>query len=77
MSKYAPVIDRFIELSVIEQYRQLDETEKREKKECLQILTERQWKLSKLKNLSFIAYLTKDVEWPHEICSGIEEVGGI
>lgn len=70
------VADRFIELSVIERYRRLTKTERYEKKECIKYLTERQWKLAKLKNLSLMASMTNDHDWQHEICAEIEKIEG-
>jgi len=68
------VVDRFIELSVVEQYRRLTKNERYEKNECLKYLTERQWKLAKLKNLSLMAHMTDDTKWQHEICAEFEEL---
>ena len=70
------VADRFIELSIIERHRRLTKTERYEKKECLKYLTERQWKLAKLKNLSLMASMTNDTEWQHEICRDIDKLHG-
>ena len=68
------VVDRFIELSVVEQYRRLTKTERYEKNECLKYLTERQWKLAKLQNFSLMASETNDTEWQHDICHEIDQL---
>ena len=68
------VADRFIELSVVEQYRRLTKNERYEKNECLKYLENRQWKLAKLKNLSLMAHMTDDHDWQHEICAEIERL---
>lgn len=68
------VVDRFIELSVVEQYRRLTKNERYEKNECLKYLTERQWKLAKLKNLSLMASMIDNTEWQHEICAEIDRL---
>lgn len=70
------VVDRFIELSVVEQYRRLTKNERYEKNECLKYLTERQWKLAKLQNFSLMASETNDNEWQHDICREIDQLQG-
>lgn len=70
------VADRFIELSITEQYRRLTKTERFEKKECLKLLEKRQWELGKLYNFSLMASETNDTEWQHEVAKEIEKVKG-
>lgn len=68
------VAERFIELSVAEKYRRLSRSERFEKRECLKYLEERQWKIDKLKMLSYLASETNDTDWQHEICNDLEKV---
>lgn len=68
------VADRFIELAIAEQYRQLTKIEQCEKQECLKYLEERQWKLARLYNFSLMAYETNDHDWHHNVCAEIERL---
>lgn len=68
------VIERFIELSILEKRRCLDRSERFEKQECLKYLERRFWELAKLKNMSLMAGMTEDVDWQHEICGQIEKL---
>ena len=69
------VAERFIELVVTQHYRPLTEMEKRELHESYQWLVNRQWKVARLKNLSYVAHITGDTEWQHEICRELERLG--
>ena len=69
-----PVVDRFVELMVVESYRPLSNQELVELAESFEYLKHRQWKLWKLKNMSLVAHMTNDTEWQHEICAEIERV---
>lgn len=68
------VVNRFVELAVLDDFRGLSASEQMERRECLEYLKRREIKLSKLKNLSLVASMTDDTEWQHEICAKIEKV---
>lgn len=74
MNRMDVVGERFIELSILQQYRPLSRKEAKELREALRYLTDRYWELAKLKELSFLAYSLGDVEWHHEICARIEKL---
>lgn len=69
-----PVVDRFVELMVVESYRPLNNQELVELAESFEYLKRRQERLWTLKNLSLLAHMTNDTEWQHEICAEIERV---
>lgn len=68
------VAERFIELCIIERLRALTQEEVRELNEALDYLENLEWEKSKLKNLSYIASLTNDIEWQHEICAKLDKL---
>ena len=68
------VAERFIELAAAMQYRSLTLQELREWRESYKYLTMRQWQISKLKEMSYLAYVPGDTEWHHEICAQLEKL---
>lgn len=68
------VAERFIELCIIERRRALTQQEVYELNEALDYLENLEWEKSKLKNLSYIASLTNDIEWQHEICAKLDKL---
>lgn len=66
--------DRLAELWTIQKKRSLSELEMKEWVECLNFHENYFRKLSKLKNLSYAAYLVNDIDWQHEICANIEKL---
>lgn len=72
--KVNPVADRFIELSILKQHRKLTLSETREFNESFRYLEKLEWKKTKLKNLSYVAHITDDTDWQHEICAELEKL---
>ena len=68
------VVERFIELSVLERRRRLTKEERREKEESLKYLDKWLWEWINLKTMSVLAWETNDKEWLHEICERIDEL---
>ncbi|WP_028988053.1 DUF7667 family protein [Thermicanus aegyptius] len=68
------VVERFIELAVIQHYRPLTAAEMKEFRESYLYLVNRQWKMAQLKNFSLMAYQAGDVEWHHEICAELDRI---
>jgi hypothetical protein len=66
--------ERMAELYTTQKRRILNEFEMNEMAICLQANADFVSKMNKLKNLSFIASLTNDTDWQHEICARIEEL---
>ncbi len=69
-----PVAERFIELSVLKKHRRLTLSESMEYNESFKHLEKREWRKSKLKELSYLASVTNDTDWQHEICSKLEQL---
>ncbi|QDX95863.1 hypothetical protein EEL30_22710 [Brevibacillus laterosporus] len=70
------VHQRMAELWVINKTRELTDSEMTEMSECLSANATRAWEVAKLKNLSVIASVTKDIEWQHELCARLEKIQG-
>lgn len=68
------VAERFIELCIIERRRALTKEEVHELNEALDYLENLEWEKSKLKNLSYMASLTNDIDWQHEICAKLDRL---
>ncbi len=69
-----PVAERFIELSVLKQHRKLTLSETQEFNESFKHLEKREWQKAKLKELSYFAHITDDIDWQHELCSELEKL---
>ena len=70
-----PTHQRLAELWFIhENQRNLTEEEWTEFKHCLTAHTNKCLKLSRLYNLSYVAYVTDDTEWLHEVSKEIDEI---
>ncbi|MFZ4452053.1 DUF7667 family protein [Salibacterium aidingense] len=64
---------RYMELLSIQTKRPLTDEERRELIESKQYVENYLWEVAKLKNLSYMAYITKDYEWLHEICAELDQ----
>ncbi|PCN45925.1 hypothetical protein B9C88_04385 [Brevibacillus laterosporus] len=60
----------------INKTRELTDSEMTEMSHCLSANAQRTWEIAKLNNLSFIASLTNDTDWQHDLCSRIEKIEG-
>lgn len=74
----APIHRRLAELQFkanhLGGWQMLNESEQLELQHCLQRNADVIHKLDELKQLSYIAYSSGDVEWHHEICGRIERI---
>ena len=68
------VAERFIELSLLQRKRTLNDSELRELHESTLYLENLEWEKAKLKNLSLMASMTDDMTWQQEICSQIDNL---
>lgn len=68
------VAERFIELSVLQRHRKLTLFEANDLKICLKYLEKLEWQKAKLKELSYLASMTNDVDWQHELCAKLEKL---
>lgn len=68
------VHQRMAELYNINRMRQLTDKEMDEMAICVQANFNRVWEVAKLKNLSYLAHMTDDVEWQHELCAKLEKL---
>ena len=69
-----PVTKRIAELWWIQKSRPLTDDENKEFIHCMDATVMRAWRLARLENLSYMASLTKDTEWQHEICAEIDKL---
>jgi len=65
---------RIAELWFKQRRNQLSPAEQDELVLCLNAHSDYYWRMVKLENLSYIASLTNDTDWLHEICRRIEEL---
>jgi hypothetical protein len=70
-----PTHQRLAELWFIQEHqRSLTEEEWSEFKHCLEAHTRKAMKLSRLYNLSYVAHITNDTEWQHDLCAKIDTI---
>ena len=69
-----PVTQRLALLWWKQKSRPLTDDENKEMIHCLDATVMRAWKLAHLENLSYMASLTKDTEWLHELCKEIDQL---
>ncbi len=67
------VVERFIELSILQRKRKLSLSEFRELDESLTYLERFEWEKAKLKNLSLLASMTGNESWQLEICKELDQ----
>jgi len=65
---------RLAELYSVNRNRQLTDKEMDEMAICLQANFNRAWEVAKLKNMSYLAHMTNDVEWQHELCTKLDSL---
>ncbi|TPG89699.1 hypothetical protein EEL32_06235 [Brevibacillus laterosporus] len=70
------VHQRMAEIWTINKTRELTGSEMTEMSQGLSANAKRAWEIAKLKNLSLIASLTKDIEWQHELYARLEKIQG-
>lgn len=67
---------RLLELVGILLQRQLTTVERDDLRFCHRFLVDREWKLGLLETQSYLASLSNDTEWQHEICRQIDALDG-
>ena len=67
---------RLLELVGILLQRQLTIVERDDLRFCHRFLVEREWKMGLLETQSYLASLSNDTEWQHEICRQIDALDG-
>lgn len=70
-----PIHQRMAEIWMINKKRPLEEKEMLEMNQCLEANTKLCWEMACLENLSLMASMTNDIDWQHEICREIDEIG--
>jgi hypothetical protein len=70
-----PIHQRIAELYVINKCRQLSTDEMTELQQCLAANVKYCWEVAYQENLSLLASMTNDVDWQHEICRDIDQIG--
>lgn len=69
------IYNRLAELYILQSLRKLSSMEETELAECLAANTNYEWKRARLLNFSLMASMTNDMDWQHEICMQLEEIG--
>lgn len=67
---------RMLELVGVYLQRGLTTAERDDLRFCHRFLMEREWKLGLLETQSYLASLTNDSEWQHDICRQIDALDG-
>ncbi|WP_035711005.1 DUF7667 family protein [Salibacterium aidingense] len=67
---------RYMELLSIQTKRPLTAMERKELIESKQYVENYLWEFAKLKNLSYMAYISKDYGWLHDICRELDQLQG-
>jgi hypothetical protein len=74
MNNILPVHQKIAELWIINQGRELTESEMKEMYICMKANANMCWELAYLQNISLMASMTNDIDWQHEISLEIDQM---